>query len=176
MFVVILAAYQYVFSNFELIIRTLGLGEYFRIETLANGSGRDVAWSFAWEKIQDNFFLGKGFAYDEVLFYNISNSDSLSILGHQGNAHNSYLTIWLNTGIIGLFLFARGFLLAFFKGAKNTIISLPVMFAVLFSANFESWMAASLNPITIQLWIILALLISPVFNEDRKQKEIAVQT
>ncbi|MBI4947866.1 MAG: O-antigen ligase family protein [Bacteroidetes bacterium] len=159
--------YELIFQNFETIIRYLSLGEYFRIETLATGSGRNVAWHFAWERIQENFFFGKGFAYDEILFYG-KDSVQLSMLGHQGNAHNSYLTIWLNTGIIGLFFFARGFLLAFINGAKNSRIAFPVMFTILFSANFESWMAASLNPITIQLWIILTIFTSVEFNENKK--------
>lgn len=173
-FIVVLSSYQLLFSNLPFIIKTLGLGDYFRITTLEGGSGRDVAWKYAWEKIQENFFLGKGFVNDEMVFYSDEAAARLSILGHQGNAHNSYLTLWLNTGIIGLFLFARGFLLAFLKGAKNTRIALPIMFSLLFSANYESWMAASLNPFTIQLWIILTLLTSPQFNEDKNESTIPV--
>jgi O-antigen ligase len=157
--------YELVFQNLEFIIRYLGLGDYFRIQTLETGSGRNVAWTFAWKHIQDNFFLGKGFAYDEILF--AKHKMELSMLGHQGNVHNSYLTIWINTGIIGLFLFMRGFILAFMKGAKNSRIVYPVMFVVLFSANFESWMAASLNPVTVQLWIILTIFTSIQFNENK---------
>ena len=100
--IIITISYQLVFQNFESIIRYLGLGEFFRIETLETGSGRNVAWAFAWQNIQDNFFLGKGFAYDEALFSKYE--QELSVLGHQGNVHNSYLTLWLNTGVIGLFL------------------------------------------------------------------------
>jgi O-antigen ligase len=168
----IIVGYELVFQNIESIIRFAGLGDYFRIKTLETGSGRNVAWSFAWKHIQDNFFLGKGFAYDEVLF--TKHTDELSMLGHQGNVHNTYLTIWLNTGIIGLFFFLRGYLLAFLASAKNSRIAFPVLFTVLFSINFESWLAASLNPFTIQLLIILAVLMSPRLNEKKNEGLISV--
>jgi len=166
--------YQLVFQNFETIIKSLGLGGYFRVGTLKSGSGRDVAWQFAWKHIQENFFLGKGFTYDEFLMNNAQTQHELNDLGHQGNVHNSFLTIWLNTGIVGLFFFARGFLLSFIKGAKNSRIAFPVMFTVLFSANFESWMSASLNPITIQLLIILTILTSAEFNEQKNESPLPV--
>lgn len=172
-FISILLLYQYIFSNIEILIQTLGLGEYFRISTLDTGSGREVAWEFAWEKIQDNFFFGKGFSYDLFVFYMDDAQYRLNLLGHQGNAHNSFLSIWLNTGIVGLVMFMAGFILAFIKSAKNTIIALPIMFSVLFSATFESWMVASLNPITIQLWIIITIMMSGVFNNKAENPEIA---
>lgn len=157
--------YELLLQNLELFLRSFGLADYFRIETLETGSGRNVAWTFTWRHIMENFFFGNGFAYDELLFE--KNTENLSILGHQGNVHNSFLTFWLNTGIIGLLLFLRGFFLAFFQASKNSRIATPVMFTILFSATFESWMSASLNPITIQLWIILTILTSPKFNEDK---------
>ena len=40
------------------------------------------------------------------------NYQLLSRLGHQGNAHNSFLTIWYDTGIIGLLGFITGLLLS----------------------------------------------------------------
>ena len=163
-FIAILFSYEYILSNSEQLIYRLGFGDYFRISTLETGSGRNVAWTFAWEKIQDNFFFGKGFSYDIAVFYTDDAQHRLNLLGHQGNAHNSILSIWLNTGIVGLVLFMIGFILTFIKCAKNTIIALPIMFSVLFSATFESWMVASLNPITIQLWIILTIMISSEFN------------
>jgi O-antigen ligase len=161
----IVVGYEVVLENLESIIRYFNLGSYFRLETLDTGSGRNVAWAFAWHHIQENFFFGGGVAFDETLF--AKNAYQLQNEGHQGNIHNSFLTFWLNTGIFGLFLFLRGLFLAFFKGSKNSRIAFPIMLTILFSANFESWMSASLNPVTIQLWIILTVLISPEFNENK---------
>lgn len=169
---IIILGYEIIFNNMAVILNSIGLGDYFRVNTLETGSGRNIAWTFAWEQIQNNFFLGKGFAYDEVLFK--EHYDELALKGHQGNVHNSYLTIWINTGIIGLFFFMRGFFLAFFKASKNSRFAFPVMFAVLFSANLESWLAASLNPITVQLWIILTILGSIEFNEKKNEDIVLV--
>lgn len=157
-FIVTLVLYQFLADNFSFIVVSLGLQDYFRIETLDTGSGRTIAWKFAWDEIQKNIFFGKGISYTEYLFKR--NYVYLSQLGHQGNAHNSYLTIWLDTGLIGLILFLFAFVSLFIKGARNTSLSIPIMYSVLFSIFFESWLTASLNPFTIILLIIITLLAS----------------
>lgn len=172
LFIVILFSYQVISSNIEIIIFTLGLQEYFRIDTFETGSGRLIAWKFAWDHIEKHFFLGKGFSYTDNLYR--VNYDYLSRLGHQGNAHNSYLTFWLDTGLIGLLLYLRGLLLTFIKAARNTIVAIPVMYAILFSAFFESWLTASLNPFTIQLFMVLTIIFGEQFNTQmvsEKQNE-----
>jgi len=168
----ILIGYEVLFQNFELIVKSLGLDDYFRIKTLETGSGRNIAWTFAWEKIQENFFFGKGFAYDELLYS--SHYEELSIKGHQGNAHNSFLTIWINTGVFGLFFFIRAILATFFVAAKNSRYAFPILFAVAFSANFESWLAASLNPFTFLFLMMMTILISPEFNSNANENPIPV--
>jgi O-antigen ligase len=139
----------------ELIIE-FGLGGYFRIETLEEGSGRSVAWGFAWENIQENFFVGKGFAYTSYLFGKYYRM--LSLLGHQGNAHNSFLTFWLNTGLVGLVLYSLAAFRALITAARNNSIAIPVIVGVLISASFESWLTASLNPFTFVFLMILTIL------------------
>ncbi len=148
----------------------MGLGDYFRLDTIQDGSGRFIAWNFAYENVKEAWWFGRGFGYTEYLFkfYELE----LSMLGHQGNAHNSYLTIWLDTGLIGLILFLRAIVLLFIKGAKNNRTSLGVMYAVLFSTYFESWFIGSLNPITIQVYIILTVLSSDYFNTKKSEDTI----
>ena len=72
--------------------------------------------------------------------------------------HNTYLAFWLNTGIVGLILFLRSFVLIFIKASKNTPISMAIMFSVLFSILYESWLAGSLSPYTTMLLIILTIV------------------
>ena len=155
-FIIVLLLYQLISDNLVNIIVSLGLGEQFRVETLETGSGRVIAWKFAWDEIQHNFFFGKGFSYNEYLFR--KNYDYLSRLGHEGMAHNSYLTIWLDTGFVGLLLFLVGLVSIFLKAAKRSRLSIPVLYAVLFSNYYESWITASLNPFTIQLVFILTII------------------
>lgn len=159
LFLTIIFSYEYLLSQLPSIILALNLGEYFRIETLLEGSGRVVAWAFAWDKIQEVFFFGGGFDYTNDLYHKYF--DYLSRLGHQGNAHNSFLTLWLDTGLIGIILFVFSLLRTTFYAIRQTPYTLPVLYGVLFSSNFESWLAASLNPFTSLFLIIITILCNP---------------
>ena len=163
-FLISLLLYQFISDNLVEIITSLGLENELRIDTIKNGSGRLVAWNFAWQEIQKNFFIGKGFSYTEYIFK--QNASYLSVLGHQGHTHNSYLTFWLDTGLVGLVLFLSGLLTLFIKAAKNSLLAVPLLYAILFSNNFESWLTASLNPFTIQLLFILCV----VFLEKKSEE------
>lgn len=155
--IVLALLYQVINENLPLIITGLGLGEYFRVEHLNDGSGRLIAWTFAWEQIQKHYFLlGRGFAFEEWLFE--ANQDWLNALGHQGGVHNTYLAVWLNTGIIGLICYLFGFFYNFTKAARINHMAFPVMFAIMFSITFEAWFQASLNPFTIMALMVITLL------------------
>jgi O-antigen ligase len=154
--------YQTVLSNLPSILEAFGLAEALRADTLESGSGRLVAWIFAWKNINSSlmqFFIGGGFSYDEFVFF--INKDALSALGHQGGVHNTFLALWLNTGIIGLILWLTGFFRATFKAIPVTYTALPMMYAVIFSASFEAWLMGSLNPFNIIFLFILALVTTP---------------
>jgi len=165
-----IGGYYLISSNIVEIIVYFDLQDYFRVETLEEGSGRFLAWQFAWENIQDYFLLGRGFSYDLYLMQ--SNFDWLSRLGHEGGVHNSYLILWLNTGLIGLVLYFRSFFLLFFRGAKLNPIAVPAMIALLFSVFFEPWMAASLNPYTIVLLVIMTIVSEKEFNPVPEEMEV----
>lgn len=173
-------AVEYVAANIVGIVDSLGLTEYFRIETLEEGSGRFIAWSFAWEAIQEYFWFGRGFAFDEWLM-NI-NQDFLNAMGHQGGVHNTYLILWLNSGLVGLLFYLRGVFLLFFKAAKNTPLAFPVLWLILFSIALEPWLAASLNPFTILFLLGITIMTDEVFqpyihselNDIEKSEKISV--
>ena len=156
--IVSVALINFVTIDWVGIIQTFGLQDYFRVETLSEGSGRLVAWTFAWEKIQENILWGSGFAYNEYLFYG-EHALMLSNLGHQGNVHNSFLTLWLDTGLFGLLLFLVPLLRLVYMASLNTQIAIPIFICFVFSANFESWMAASLNPFSIIFYFTIYLLV-----------------
>ena len=147
---------ELVLNNIEPIVVYLGLSDYVRLNTLESGSGRYFAWNFAWQQIQDYFVFGGGFANDERIMR--KHRLYLERMGHQGGVHNSYLSFWFNVGIVGLVIYFRSFILVFIKASKLVPISLGVMFAVLFSITYESWLVSSLNPYTILLTIILTVV------------------
>lgn len=158
-FVVLLGVFglsELVLSNIGPIVTALGLEEYVRLQTLENGSGRYFAWEFAWKHIQDYFVFGGGFANDERIMR--KHRLYLERMGHQGGVHNSYLSFWFNVGIVGLLLFLRSFILVFVKASKMVPMSLGIMFAVMFSVTYESWLVSSLNPFTILLLIIITMV------------------
>ncbi|HLP10552.1 MAG TPA: O-antigen ligase family protein, partial [Flavobacteriales bacterium] len=155
-FILVLMSVEFFILYFPKIIIALDLQKSFRLETLQEGSGRTIAWNFAWQNIQQSLLVGKGLAYDEYLMR--TNFDFLSKEGHQGGVHNTYLIMWLNTGLIGLIFFLRGFFLLFYRASKHSSYAYPVMIAIMLSINFEPWLAASLNPYTILFLIIITVL------------------
>ncbi|MBL7958018.1 MAG: O-antigen ligase family protein, partial [Flavobacteriales bacterium] len=157
--VFMILAVEVVSSNLEALIGALGLEQYFRLETLEEGSGRYFAWEFAWGHVQRFFVFGGGFANDENIMrrYRVY----LEQQGHQGGVHNTYLSMWLNVGIVGLLIFLRSLFLLFFKASKLVPMSLAIMFSVLFSLMYESWLVGSLNPYTIVLLMIMTVVTEP---------------
>ena len=155
-FILTIFVYQIVSENLIDIIVSLGLGDELRVDTLESGSGRIIAWKFAWQHIQDSFYFGNGFSYTEYLFR--QNYEYLSKLGHQGAAHNAYLTIWLDTGLMGLIAFFIGLIITFYKASKYSKLAIPILYSILFSNYYESWITASLNPFTIQLLFTLTII------------------
>ncbi|NQY08974.1 MAG: O-antigen ligase family protein [Flavobacteriales bacterium] len=157
----------------SVIIIELGLEKYMRLKRLNEGSGRIVAWDFAFQKIQDNFYTGRGFNYTIHMFR--QNRPLLLKLNHQGNAHNSFLTFWLNTGLIGLSLFFYGLFRMLKRGAKKSPLMLPVFSCFMISATFESWLTASLNPFTIIFFITMTLLVEGKKEEVKEDAKVDVK-
>jgi hypothetical protein len=171
--IVCILVFQIVSQYLPVIIVNLGLGNYFRVEHLNDGSGRLVAWSFAWEEIKRNILFGRGFSYDEYYFF--LNKEVLSEAGHQGGVHNTYLSVWMNTGITGLILFLYGLLKSFFRASANCYLALPALFAILFSISFESWLMGSLNPFTIIAILTVSLMqFNKVADETQEENRIPV--
>lgn len=169
-FVVFLAALfftELITNNLTTIMTTMGLGHMFRVNTLEEGSGRYIAWEFAWKQIMHNFFIGKGFAYNE--YYMRQHYDELNRLGHQGGIHNSFLTFWMDQGVIGLIIYLRSYILMFMKAAKKTKFAFPIMFAISFTAIFESWLVGSLSA-----FAFLAMFIFTLLSSDEITSEVAV--
>jgi len=157
-------SYQLIEQNFVEIVTSMGLQDFFRLDTLATGSGRIVAREFAWKQIESQYWMGKGFGFTEYLMK--INQKMFLKEGHQGNVHNSYLTVWLDTGLLGLIAFCWGWIKNFMKTAAYAPVVWAVLFGMLLSTTVESWLAASLNPFTIQLVIILSMLGNPRFYKS----------
>ncbi len=150
-----------------ILIKQMGLESFFRLNTLQELSGRAVAWQFAWSKIQNNYFISRGYGYDE--FTMRANYHMLSKMGTQGGVHSSYLSLWLNFGLVGLLVYLRSFLLIFIKAIKINRLSFSIMYAVLFSAAFEGLFIGSLNPQMIILIITMTIISDSGFYEKERE-------
>lgn len=161
--VTVMIGVELVSSNFEALVIYFGLESYFRLETLQEGSGRYFAWEFAWVQLQDYFVFGGGFANDETIMRR--HRLYLESMGHQGGVHNSYLSMWLNAGIVGLLIYLRSLFLLFIKASKLVPMSLAILFSTLFSIMYESWLIGSLNPYTIVLLMTMTVVTEPEIVE-----------
>ncbi len=142
-----------------------GLQEFLRTDTLESGSGRIVALDFAWENIQKNYWLGLGIGYGDWLFK--ENYYYLAILGHQGQVHNAYLNVWLDTGLIGLIAFVIGWGRSFAKALSQSKFTWAIIVGVFISTNAEVWIVGSLSPwmITFLALITLVMYMKPEADE-----------
>lgn len=164
--------YDVILETIPLVTDVLGFSEDLRVENvdkIKRGSGRDIAWAFAWENIKDSMFLGHGISATEELY--IKNYKSLSMLGHEGNAHNSYLTIWYDTGLVGLVSFLIGIITFFIKVSKEFPFVMPSLFAIFFSIYYESWLSASLNPFTTMFLFLVTIYGYLALDKDEVAEE-----
>jgi O-antigen ligase len=158
LFLIIGVSYNFLFDFIQDLIVSFGLEEEMRLDTLTYASGRIYVWEVAWVEIQNNYWLGHGFSYDEYSKWLEPYYELFPMLIHNyGNIHNSYLTLWLNTGLLGLGTFMIGLIWLIIKLQRIQPGLAPFFYSCLFMGFFESWMAASLNPYTWQLWFGLAL-------------------
>lgn len=158
-FILLLTFYVYQTVSIDpvALIRYAGMEEYFRIQTIETGSGRFIAWQFAWRQLQDYYFMGGGFGQDEQIMR--PNYAFLERLGHSGGVHNSYISMWMDTGLIGVILYFSAMLTLIWKAAKNSNLAWPFFFTILFNITYESWLVGSLNPFTVMFLCSLTLLV-----------------
>lgn len=168
-------------NNLESLVADLGYAEYFRLDTLDMASGRIYVWEAAWLEIQRiGFWAGGGFSYAEEVSWMGKYYEVIpDLIQHQGNIHNSYLTFWMNIGLVGVLLFFLPLIGYFIKAMMKSYFAFPLLLAIGFLAFFESWLTASLNPWTIILLIALTLLLqgkdfTPVQKEVPLQPKKAV--
>ncbi len=165
----ILTFQDQLFLVFVGVVEFFGLQEFFRIDSIEEGSGRKVAWVFAWQEIQQYFFIGGGFGHDEHVMR--PNYFWLSRLGHQGGVHNSYLSMWFDAGIIGLTMYFGGVIAFMIKAMKNNYIVIAFIASIAFNVYFESWLVASLNPFTIIYLIIITIFVGNLNGSDYVKEE-----
>lgn len=162
MIFLILTGYTFVYSiDWINIIYGLGLGDYFRVESLENASGRTDVWEIVWEEIKISPFIGKGILYDNY-FMEQYRSQMLGVIprAYYG-VWNSYLSLWMNVGVFGLLAYFY-FIFRIYLQSSVKRLATPFLAAALFSGIAESWMASSLNAFTPLFFLYFALQSVPL--------------
>jgi len=171
-------SYNFILLQLEELVVAANLEKELRLDTLSYASGRIYIWQACWMEIQNNFYFGHGFSYEEYSKWDRAYVKILPMLIHNyGNIHNSYLTIWLNTGLIGLIAYLIGLFVYTIKFQFKSLWLAPFIFSALFMAFFESYMVASLNPYTWQLWFaffIVTVSFKPSVFSNKNPKESAM--
>ena len=156
--VLLLMTYVYGISaslSTKSVAESLGLSAYLRTESLEDASGRTEVWVVAIEEIKNQPWLGKGMLYSNYFI----NYYGERFLGENRERHwsgiwNSYLSLLLNVGIIGVLAFGF-FWYKMYTLSKMKIVRFAFLMLCLFSAITESWMAASMNafmPLVFTCW------------------------
>lgn len=104
-------------------------------DEMQSGTGRSVIWEAAYMSFKDNPFLGAGFVVGERAL-----GPKYGFGFHQLSAHNSFLSILVNIGLLGLFLFLRFLFkwgMALYKSSKQNVIStilFPIYVAIIINS------------------------------------------
>ncbi|MCH2231884.1 MAG: O-antigen ligase family protein [Crocinitomicaceae bacterium] len=157
---------------FELFIsgvQFFGLESYFRVESIEEGSGRVIAWGFAWHELQDYFFVGGGFGHDEHVMR--PNYGWLSKAGHQGGVHNSYISLWMDSGLLGLISYFLAIFIVVGKVMKRNRLVIAFIASIMINIVYESWLVASLNPYTIIFLTLLTMFAQEMGVEKEDVEE-----
>ena len=160
--VVVAGAVAYCVSHFSEILSLVGRGE--------NMSGRFLIWSLVWTAISTHPVLGYGYgAFWRGL--DGPSADLWDALGSQFlfHAHNGFLDIWVDIGLLGLAVFLVGYIyylrrswLLYFKTVEPELIW-PVLFmtfllladlteVAFLRANTTSWILYTSNVFSLVVW------------------------
>ena len=139
------------------------LRQYLRVDTMQAMSGREEAWQVAWGLILERPFSGYGFGTEDLIFAFVG----ASFEEHSGAmAHNSYLGLALQVGLVGALLF----FLPLFQVTLNTYrralaFRNPLLLALTAStvaaltiAVSESWIYSAGTALALPFWVIFGLL------------------
>ena len=93
-------------SSFEQFIMSNGLSDQLRLENFSTAGGRTEVWLVAWEEIKNSFWIGKGLLYDNYFIKDyVANYFGSYYARHWGGVWNSYLSLLLDVGFIGVLVY-----------------------------------------------------------------------
>lgn len=129
-----------------------------RLDSINSGSGRFDIWLIAYNEILKNPIFGNGFTYDTTFIQEYGKAIYGENMPREyGGIWNSYLSLLLNTGVLGLLSFLF-FLYKMWRYSINKKFATALLIMFLIIGLSESWMMATLNilfPLMIINWSLL---------------------
>lgn len=142
--------------NFSVLVDSFGLSSYFRVETIVDFSGRLEVWNVALEEIKSSPMFGNGMTYDGLFIKDYAQNYFVQKGKHWSGIWNSYLSLLLNVGVVGLVAYFYFWIRVYYKPSFSNL-SFPFVFGCILIGITESWMNASMNamtPLMLLFWAI----------------------
>ncbi len=168
---VVLTIIFFVAGLFMLYLELFGaslIAQIVRMDTLSSGSGRLEAWDEILRLIAYRPWLGYGFGTEDQIFFKFD----IIFEEHSGAyAHNSYLGLVSQLGLLGallfffpifLFVVKSAFSLYRFRRHSDFLLFLSLLSSVIVGlclAFFESWIYSIGNAFCFVYWILFAALL-----------------
>jgi exopolysaccharide production protein ExoQ len=161
------AAVVVILAFAELIPVPADLAIYIRLEHLATGSGRLEVWPIILDYIRQRPWFGHGFGTEDYLLQSINRS-TIFLEFRGGYAHNSFLGLALQMGIVGAVMFFLPLLLVLVLALVQVIVEpglrlhhafTVVLFSGLALGLAESWIYSMGNAMAFPFWIVVMMLV-----------------
>jgi O-antigen ligase len=131
-----------------------------------DSAGRSLLWDWTWEAYKEGPFWGVGFGNNAEVF--AREALYLKSKGlYAAEAHNSFLSLLLELGFIGVGLALYGFLtlvirawkcLPYFEDPKLGVALIAAILASLVNSIFETWIFNFGNASTVPFWLFLGIV------------------
>lgn len=132
-------------------------------------TGRSLIWAYIWDEIQRKIWLGYGFGSYWIMGTSVIDKFQFSVGWKVNEAHNAFLEIMLQTGIIGFSFFITLLISFFYRIIKSNFVPAFLALTSIIIVNFtESFVFKERSPSTL-VFIFFYLLTSMIyFNKFRK--------
>ncbi len=134
-------------------------------------TGRTVIWANVWSEIQKKFWFGYGFGSYWIMGTSVIDLFQASIGNRVNEAHNGFLEIWLQTGIIGFTIFISVMFSFIRRIIKTDFIYALIALLAISIVNFsESFVFKERSPSTL-VFIFFYLLTSAIYFHKFRETE-----
>lgn len=136
-------------------------------------SGRGQVWKFLFtmgrfSKIDEWLWTGKGFFFDSYFFQSLVLKYP-SLPRQYGAAFSGVVSLTMNHGIIGLFIFFITHIIVY-RQMKIKGIALSIFVLMFFSSIFEGWIISSLNAFSLVYYSVIAIALTSYIPSNTKHK------